>query len=114
MCVSAQSATMFLAGRVIQAASAAGVVLSRAIVRDVYPREKAASAMGYMVMGMAVAPMIGPAIGGLIAELASWRMTFVALGLCGVVAIVAGLINLPETNRFRGAPCASSWPATGA
>jgi len=104
MCVIAQSAEMFLAGRIIQAASASGMVLSRAIVRDVYPREKAASAMGYMVMGMAVAPMLGPAIGGLIDQIAGWRMTFVALGLFGVAAIAAAIVTLPETNRFRGAP----------
>lgn len=104
MCVLAQSVEMFLAGRIVQAASASGMVLSRAIVRDVYPREKAASAMGYMVMGMAVAPMIGPAIGGLIEQVAGWRMTFVALGVFGVTAIGAAVMTLPETNRFRGAP----------
>jgi DHA1 family bicyclomycin/chloramphenicol resistance-like MFS transporter len=104
MCVVAQSAEMFLAGRIVQATSAAGMVLSRAIVRDVYPREKAASAMGYMVMGMAIAPMIGPAIGGLIDQLAGWRATFVALGAFGVAAVAAALMTLPETNRFRGAP----------
>ena len=104
MCIFATSVSVFLAGRIIQSASAAGMVLSRAIVRDVYPREKAASAMGYMVMGMAIAPMIGPAIGGLIAQLTDWRMTFVALGLFGAAAIVFGLVNLPETNRYRGAP----------
>jgi len=104
MCVFAQSVEMFLGGRIVQAASASGMVLSRAIVRDVYPREKAASAMGYMVMGMAIAPMIGPAIGGLIEELAGWRMTFVALGMFGAAAIGAAVVTLPETNRFRGAP----------
>ncbi|GAB4348932.1 MAG: multidrug effflux MFS transporter [Oricola sp.] len=104
MCIVAQTVEMFLAGRIVQAASASGMVLSRAIVRDVYPREKAASAMGYMVMGMAVAPMIGPAIGGLIAQLAGWRMTFVALAVFGGAAIAAAVMTLPETNRFRGAP----------
>ena len=104
ICIFADSASWFLAGRVIQSGAAAGMVLSRAIVRDIYPREKAASAMGYMVMGMAVAPMIGPAIGGVIAELTNWRMTFVALGLFGAASIVLGVFNLPETNRFRGTP----------
>jgi len=104
ICIFAQSATWFLAGRMIQSGSAAGMVLSRAIVRDIYPREKAASAMGYMVMGMAIAPMLGPAIGGIIAELTNWRMTFVVLGLFAVAAVILGLFNLPETNRFRGAP----------
>ncbi|WP_370320802.1 multidrug effflux MFS transporter [Oricola sp.] len=102
ICIFAQSASWFLWGRIIQSCSAAGMVLSRAVVRDIYPREKAASAMGYMVMGMAVAPMIGPAIGGIIAELSNWRMTFVALAVFGAAATLLGLFNLPETNRFRG------------
>jgi MFS transporter, DHA1 family, multidrug resistance protein len=103
-CIFANSAGMFLAGRIIQAASASGMVLSRAIVRDVYPREKSASMIGYVVMGMAIAPMIGPAIGGLIDQLAGWRASFVALGAFGAVALLASLSTLPETNRFRGAP----------
>ena len=104
ICIFAQSAPWFLAGRIMQSGSAAGMVMSRAIVRDIYPRAKAASAMGYMVMGMAIAPMLGPAIGGVIAELTNWRMIFVALALFGVAALVLGLFNLPETNRFRGTP----------
>lgn len=104
ICIFADSASWFLAGRVIQSGAAAGMVLSRAIVRDIYPREKAASAMGYMVMGMAVAPMLGPAIGGVIAELSSWRVIFVVLGVFATVSIVLAIFNLPETNRFRGTP----------
>lgn len=104
LCIMAASVEVFLAGRVLQAASATGMVLSRAIVRDVYPRHKAASAMGYMVMGMAVAPMVGPAIGGLIEEWLGWRMVFVALCVFGVVALVLAVVTLPETNRFRGMP----------
>lgn len=104
ICIFAQSASWFLAGRIIQSGSAAGMVLSRAIVRDVYPREKAASAMGYMVMGMAVAPMLGPAIGGIIAELTNWRVIFVALAIFGAASIIMGMVNLPETNRYRGTP----------
>ncbi|MEM0900651.1 MAG: MFS transporter, partial [Pseudomonadota bacterium] len=59
VCTYAETVTAFLTGRLLQTASAAGIVLSRAIVRDVYPREKSASMIGYIVMGMAIAPMIG-------------------------------------------------------
>lgn len=102
MCILAETTQMFLAGRVVQAASASGMVLSRAVVRDVYPREKAASAMGYMVMGMAIAPMIAPAVGGQLDVWFGWRAPFYALGAFGAAALIAALLSLPETNRYRG------------
>lgn len=102
MCIFAESAMMFLAGRVIQTTSSTGMVLSRAIVRDVYPREKSASMIGYVVMGMAVAPMIGPAIGGYIDSIAGWRWSFAMLGAFGGLALIATWISLPETNSFAG------------
>ncbi|MCR9122831.1 MAG: multidrug effflux MFS transporter [Phyllobacteriaceae bacterium] len=102
VCTLAPNVEIFLAGRVIQTASAAGLVLSRTIIRDIYPREKSASMIGYVVMGMAVAPMIAPAIGGLADEIAGWRAPFVLLTLFGVAALVATLAFLPETNETRG------------
>lgn len=102
MCVFAQSASVFLAGRVIQSASSAGMILSRAMVRDIYPREKSASMIGYVIMGMAIAPMIGPAIGGYIDGVAGWRWSFVLLGAFGLVATIATWTSLPETNSFAG------------
>lgn len=102
ICTFAPNTTLFLIGRVIQTSSAAGMILSRAIVRDVYPREKSASMIGYVVMGMAVAPMIGPAIGGLIDSFAGWRWSFGILVVFGGIALVATAVNLPETNPNIG------------
>ncbi|MEL6435426.1 MAG: multidrug effflux MFS transporter [Pseudomonadota bacterium] len=106
ICMLAPTITVFLIGRVIQSASAAGMVLSRTIVRDIYPREKSASIIGYVVMGMAVAPMIGPAIGGAIDGALGWRASFAFLGLCGLVTLIATYFRLPETNQHMGATLA--------
>lgn len=94
----------FLAGRVVQSAAAAGIVLSRAVVRDLFAQERAASMIGYVTMGMAVAPMIGPAIGGVIDDLFGWRASFWLLLALGVIAFAALHVNLPETNTARGVP----------
>ena len=102
LCIVATDPILFLAGRIVQAASATGMVLSRAIVRDVYPREKSASMIGYVVMGMAIAPMIGPAIGGWLDGVFGWRSSFAALGLFGAVALAATIWALPETNTGAG------------
>src|SRR3990167_4893187 len=60
----AQTAPTCLGFRVAQAVSAAGMVLSRAIVRDMVADAEAASMIGYVTMGMSIVPMIGPVIGG--------------------------------------------------
>jgi DHA1 family bicyclomycin/chloramphenicol resistance-like MFS transporter len=81
-----------------------GIVLGRAIVRDVFDRDKAASMIGYVTMGMAVAPMIGPAIGGFLDELYGWRASFDLLILLGVVIWTGVLFRLDETNPYLGKP----------
>jgi MFS transporter, DHA1 family, multidrug resistance protein len=104
ICLLAPTIQWFLIGRLVQAFAVAGIVLSRAIVRDLVTREKAASAIGYVTMGMAVAPMIGPAIGGLLDELYGWQASFILLGVLGAIALGFVYFNVPETNANRGAP----------
>lgn len=100
----ASDATTFLIGRVIQSASATGIVLSRAVVRDLFSQDRAASMIGYVTMGMAVAPMIGPAIGGVVDAVFGWRASFWILLALGLVALGTLAIDLPETNAHRGVP----------
>lgn len=90
-----------LAARILQAFSAAGMVLARAIVRDTVNIDEAASRMGYITMGMAVVPMIGPAIGGVLDEIYGWQSTFVLMLGFGVVAIGIIFFDLGETNTDR-------------
>ena len=102
VCMAAATPALFLAGRVLQAASAAGMVLSRTVLRDIYPREKAASMIGYTVMAMAVAPMVGPWIGGVLDESVGWRGSFAVMGAVGAVSLALVILDLPETNAARG------------
>ena len=62
-CYFAQTIEAFLFFRVLQASIATLMAISRAIVRDMATPEKAASMLGYVTMGMSVAPMIAPSIG---------------------------------------------------
>jgi DHA1 family bicyclomycin/chloramphenicol resistance-like MFS transporter len=86
-----------IAWRVVQAAGAcASVVLARAMVRDLYAGARAAQMMSTLMTVMAVAPLIGPSLGGLILQFASWHAIFWALVAIGLVALGA-LFTLPET-----------------
>lgn len=102
VCIYAPTIEIFLLGRVLQASAAAGVVLSRAIVRDMVSGDDAASMIGYVTMGMTLAPMIGPTIGGLLQEQYGWQATFWLLFGFTAFAIIVIWFGLPETNKERG------------
>lgn len=85
--------------RVFQSTAAAGMVLSRAVVRDtVSSLADAASRIGYVTMGMAVMPMIAPIIGGFLEEHYGWKSTFILTLVLTVVIILIAFFNLRETN----------------
>ncbi|WP_110647109.1 multidrug effflux MFS transporter [Falsiruegeria litorea] len=98
----APTAEIFLFFRMCQAVIAVGIVLSRAAVRDMYEQDQAASMLGYVTMGMAVVPMIGPAIGGLLDESFGWQANFWLLFLLGALAIVLVYADFGETALKSG------------
>lgn len=103
-CMLAQSIAALIAGRVLQAVGAcAGMSLGRAIVRDVYPRERAASMMAYVTTAIVVAPMIGPTLGGIIDVTLGWRYTFGFVFILGAAIFIASVFALEETHKHRGA-----------
>lgn len=101
-CLIAPTVGVFLAFRMLQGAVVVGIVLSRAVVRDMHGPNEAASMIGYVTMGMAMVPMIAPAIGGALDELFGWKAVFVLLFAFG--ALVAALIwaDQGETSATIG------------
>ena len=114
MCIAAEDVVLFLVGRVVQAASATGIALSRAIVRDVYERERAAAMIGYVTMGFATAPLLGPLIGGSIDTAFGWRMVFWLLAAIGALTLGLLFADLKETNPDRGKPMRDQFKNYGA
>jgi DHA1 family bicyclomycin/chloramphenicol resistance-like MFS transporter len=103
-CTLAQSIEQLIAARFLQAlGSCCGPVLGRAVVRDVYGRERAATVLAYMAMAMAVAPAVGPLFGGFMTSLFGWRANFLFLTGFGVLILAAVWFLLGETNRHRDA-----------
>ena len=96
------SAETFLFFRLVQAAVATSISLSRAIVRDMFDTSKAASMIGYVTMGMALVPMFGPMIGGAIDQAFGWQATFGFLTLAGIVVLLLCYFDLGETVRGGG------------
>jgi len=101
-CVFAPSIELLVAGRIFQGfGGAACVVISRAIVRDLYGREKAAAALASLIAVMVLAPMMAPIVGGALVDLTGWRgnFAFITIFVAGVLAFTAA--RLPETNLNR-------------
>ncbi|MDB5374350.1 MAG: transporter [Belnapia sp.] len=96
----APSIGWLVAARVLQAiGGCAGLVLGRAMIRDAYPREQAASVMGYVSTAMAVAPMIAPLLGSLLDQQFGWRASMVACFAFAAPMLLAVRVWLPETLR---------------
>lgn len=102
---------LLLVARVLQAFSAAGMVLSRAIVRDTVSAAESASKIGYITMGMSVVPMIGPFIGGLLDEAYGWQSTFLLTLGFGLFALAVIYLDLGETNLQRSSSMRAQFSA---
>src|SRR5215469_3602049 len=102
VCGVAWSLPMLIVGRIVEAlGGCAGMVLGRAIVRDLFDRERSASALATITMAMSLAPSISPAIGAYLAEWTGWRADFVLLGALGGAVAVAVGVRLEETHHDR-------------
>jgi DHA1 family bicyclomycin/chloramphenicol resistance-like MFS transporter len=97
----APNATVFLIFRMAQAVIASGLVLSRAVVRDMVADERAASMIGYVTMGMSLVPMIGPVIGGVLDDLYGWQASFTLLLVLGAGVLWLVWADLGETAVLR-------------
>ncbi len=110
LCGLATSIEGLILGRVVQAAGGcAGIVLTRVIIRDLYDLDRSATMLAYVTMAMVVAPMLAPAVGGVLNDLAGWRSVFLFGGALGGVVTVVVATELPETfpaAGVRGSPAA--------
>ena len=99
ICSLAPSIEVLILGRVVQAiGGTSGMVLSRAMVRDVYAHEKVASVLAAITLAMVVAPMVAPAIGGVLTDLIGWRAIFSFAGIVGVGVLLLVQLRLTETG----------------
>ncbi len=99
-CTVAPDIDTLIAARFLQALGAcAGPVLGRAVVRDLYGPSEAARMLSYIAGGTALAPLLGPLLGGWLTVLFGWRASFVFLTLFSFVLALVTWKSLRETNR---------------
>lgn len=88
----------FVVLRFIQgAAGAAGIVISRAVVRDVYSGPELTRFFSLLMLINGVAPIAAPIIGGQLLAYTSWRGVFILLSIIGILTLIAVVVGLGET-----------------
>jgi DHA1 family bicyclomycin/chloramphenicol resistance-like MFS transporter len=102
VCMLATSVEMLILARIAQALGGSGaVVVTRAIVRDLYSGARAGRELSVISSVMAVAPVLAPMVGGMLQAAFGWRSIFVLLVVAGVSAFVIVWALLPETLQKR-------------
>ncbi|SES91431.1 MFS transporter, DHA1 family, bicyclomycin/chloramphenicol resistance protein [Oceanobacillus limi] len=100
LCALAPNITILVAARFLQGFTAsAGIVLSRAVVRDVFSGRELTKFFALLMVINATAPMIAPMTGGaiLLLPFASWHTIFYFLSILGVIIVLTITVKLPET-----------------
>jgi DHA1 family bicyclomycin/chloramphenicol resistance-like MFS transporter len=97
--IASTSVAELIVWRTLQAFGATcGIVIARAVIRDLYERDRAASMIGWVTMAMVVAPMLAPLIGGMLDTAYGWQAIFVFVGLFAAGVLVWTVCQLPETR----------------
>ncbi len=90
-------------GRLLQAAGgAAGMVLARAVAQDVFGSERSAGVIGQITAVMVVAPMLAPAVAGVVVEYGGWRGVFWMTAMISALLVIWSRVSMPETAPAGG------------
>jgi DHA2 family multidrug resistance protein len=106
LCGIAPNLPLLIVFRVFQGATGGGLQpLSQAILMEAFPPEKRAKAMAFWALGIVVAPMLGPVLGGWITDSYSWRWLFyinIPVGIAAVVMVSFFIFDPPYIRRGKG------------
>jgi DHA2 family multidrug resistance protein len=103
LCGLATSLPMMVLFRVLQGIFGATLApLAQAIMMDVTPREKMGQSMAIFGLGVMVAPIVGPTLGGILTENLDWRWVFLVNLPVGILAFAALFLYMPkEATKLR-------------
>jgi MFS transporter, DHA1 family, multidrug resistance protein len=107
LCTAAPSIELLILLRFIQGVSGAGgMVISRAIVRDIYSGSELTKFFSLLMLINGAAPILAPVVGGQLLQFTSWRGIFIVLGILGIMMVAAVIFSIQETlsqeNRIAG------------
>ena len=107
-CALSTSIEMLIVARFVQAlGGSGGIVLARAVVRDLYSGVRAGRELSLIGSVMALAPVLAPIVGGIFQTGFGWRSIFITLIAAGIAAACVVWLQLPETLSKRSPEPAS-------
>lgn len=99
-CAFAPNIETFIALRVLQSlGGCAGMVITRAIARDLFEKKRVAEFMSSMALVMGIAPILAPSIGSVITHLWNWQAIFITLTVANIFCFLCIIWFLPETCK---------------
>ncbi len=108
-CAFASRIETLVALRMLQGIGAcATMVLTRAIVRDLYNGQEAVRMMGLLILVFSISPILAPLVGSLVVAATGWRTIFVLVATAAVLGLLLVLLLLKE-SRSTAARRSSSW-----
>ncbi|MBZ9707057.1 MFS transporter [Mesorhizobium sp. ESP7-2] len=96
-CALAPNIGIFLLFRAMQACIGPCYSVALVIIKETSGEREAASKFGYLAMGWALAPMVGPLFGGSLDELFGWRSSFIVFAILGAAALALSMRELRRT-----------------
>ncbi len=100
LCGMATSLAQMVAFRFLQGVFGASLVpLSQSIMLQIFPGEQRGKAMAIWSMGVMVAPILGPTLGGWLTEVVSWRWTFYINLPVGIASFILALRYVPDSVK---------------
>src|SRR5947209_2859731 len=101
-CMLAETLPQLIVARFFQAVGGAtGMVVSRAIIRDLYPRERVGAMISLVVAALMIGQLVSPLAGGLLESTFGWRAIFYAIAAAAILIAAAVAMALPDTRRAR-------------
>ncbi|MGF2949953.1 multidrug effflux MFS transporter [Microbacterium alcoholitolerans] len=103
LCAFAPTIEALIGIRIVQGlCGAAGMVIARAVVHDLFSGAEAIAAYSTLAAVMGAAPVLAPLVGGAIATFSDWRGVFIALAVIGLLLLAVAVFGVPETLSAQG------------
>ena len=120
LCGLSTSMPMMLVSRILQGIGGGGIMpIAQAIIFEIFPKEKLPAAMSVFGLGVVLAPIMGPAVGGWITETYSWPWIYFINIPFGIIALYLSVKYIEEppysrkqegvTMDFSGFACMALW-----